>query len=192
MKLSTSRALAALFVAAVAVAGCAPRKSVKDQSTADASNAPVQREGDSAMAPAAETAEVDIRTGDFTPIPDLAPVRFAYDAYSLSEDARAALKKNVEYIKAHPTTGLLVTGNCDERGTIEYNLALGQRRATAVREYYARLGIPAKTIGTISYGKEKPSCHESTEECWTKNRRAETLMRKSPGGGVRDAKSGAR
>jgi len=70
-----------------------------------------------------------------------------------------------------------VAGHCDERGTIEYNLALGQRRAKEVRDYYLRLGVSGKSVATISYGKESPLCREANEECWAKNRRAETRIR---------------
>ncbi|HUT85833.1 MAG TPA: OmpA family protein, partial [Elusimicrobiales bacterium] len=79
---------------------------------------------------------------------------------------------------AMPGYDLLIEGHCDERGTIEYNIALGQKRANTVRTYYIRMGMPASSITTISYGKEKPLCYESSESCWTENRRTETKLRK--------------
>ncbi len=74
-------------------------------------------------------------------------------------------------LSPNPKTKVVVEGNCDERGTSEYNLALGDRRANAAKSYLVSLGIPSRRIKTISYGKEKPLCTESTEECWSKNRR---------------------
>ena len=71
----------------------------------------------------------------------------------------------------------MAAGYCDERGTVEYNLALGQKRAKEVREYYIRLGIPGQTLATISYGKEAPLCSASNDDCWAQNRRAETRVR---------------
>jgi len=71
----------------------------------------------------------------------------------------------------------LVEGHCDSRGTMGYNLALGQKRAKEVRDYYTRLGVPGSSIGTISYGEEKPSCEDETEECWGKNRKADTKVK---------------
>ena len=70
----------------------------------------------------------------------------------------------------------MVEGNCDDRGTIAYNIALGEKRANEVKDYYVRLGIPADKITTVSYGKEKPVCYEATQACWAKNRRAETIL----------------
>ena len=72
---------------------------------------------------------------------------------------------------------MLVEGHCDNRGTTEYNLSLGQKRAKEVRDYYVRLGVSENSIGTISYGEENPACEEETEECWMKNRRSETKVR---------------
>ena len=85
------------------------------------------------------------------------------------------MKANAEWLKAHPDVRVLIEGNCDERGTIEYNQALGQRRASATREYLAANGISGKRISLISYGKEKPVCQESAENCWQQNRRAELV-----------------
>jgi peptidoglycan-associated lipoprotein len=104
-------------------------------------------------------------------------VYFDYDSYALKGDSLEALKKNAEYLKAHRDLEVLVAGHCDQRGTIEYNLSLGQNRAKGVREYYIRLGVPGKALATISYGKESTVCNESTEDCWSQNRRGETRVR---------------
>ena len=81
------------------------------------------------------------------------------------------MKANAEWLKANPNVKVKIEGNCDERGTIEYNQALGQRRAASAKKYLTDMGISGKRISLISYGKEKPVCTQSTEECWQKNRR---------------------
>jgi len=108
-------------------------------------------------------------------IPELKEIHFDYDKAALGASARATLQANADWLKKNPDQLVQVAGHCDQRGTTEYNLALGQRRAKAVRDYYVMLGIPGSRVSTISYGKERPLCRESTESCWSANRRAETL-----------------
>lgn len=121
--------------------------------------------------------EGDIRGGDFQALDTIKTVTFDYDRYELSEESRAALQANAVLLKARKDWTILVEGHCDDRGTIEYNLALGQKRAKSVRDYYVRLGVPDSSMGTISYGEEKPVCTEQTDECWLQNRRAETKVK---------------
>jgi peptidoglycan-associated lipoprotein len=97
---------------------------------------------------------------------------FDYDKADLRDDARSALAGNADWLKKFPSVQVLIEGHCDERGTSAYNLALGDRRANAARDYLASLGVDATRIKTVSYGKERPGCTESTEACWQKNRRA--------------------
>lgn len=97
-------------------------------------------------------------------------IYFAFDKYDLNDGAKATLK-NLSALLGKMNAKVVIEGNCDERGTKEYNLALGDRRANAAKQYLISLGIPSAKIDTISYGKEKPICMESTEECWAKNRR---------------------
>ena len=125
----------------------------------------------------APSTEGDIRGGDFQPLDVIKTVNFDFDRYELSEEARAVLQANAALIKARKDWAVMVEGHCDDRGTVEYNLALGQKRAKAVRDYYVRLGVPEGAIGTISYGEEKPLCTEQTEDCWHRNRRAETKIK---------------
>ena len=101
----------------------------------------------------------------------LQPIYFDFDKSFIRDDARAVMKANAEWLKAHPNVKIKIEGNCDERGTKEYNQALGQRRATSAKKYLTDLGISAKRISLISYGKEKPGCTDSSESCWQKNRR---------------------
>ena len=140
---------------------------------ADIAAAPVLdiRDGDAAWS------EGDIRRGEFAAHEALRPVYFDFDGYGLSEELRETLQKNAEILKAHKEWLAVVEGHCDSRGTIEYNLALGQKRAREVRAYYTRLGVPESSIGSISYGEEKPSCGEENDTCWARNRRADTKVK---------------
>jgi len=104
----------------------------------------------------------------------LKEVRDAYfdlDKADIRADARTALSKTADFLKGYPQLKVTIEGHCDERGSTEYNLSLGDRRATAVKQYLVSLGIPADRISTVSYGKEKPFCTESNESCWQQNRR---------------------
>ena len=107
---------------------------------------------------------------------NLSPVFFALNEYSLSKGARNILKANAELLKVKGIKSITVEGNCDDRGTIAYNIALGQKRANEVRDYYIKLGVKAENITTISYGEENPLCTDQTESCWAKNRRADTVV----------------
>jgi len=97
-------------------------------------------------------------------------VYFDFDKSVLKLEAQALLKKKAEWLKANPNAKLLIEGNCDERGTAEYNLALGERRAESAKKFLADLGIDAKRISTISYGEERPMDPRHTEQAWAKNR----------------------
>jgi peptidoglycan-associated lipoprotein len=101
---------------------------------------------------------------------------FDYDKADLRDDARSALSADADWLKKHPSVQFLIEGHCDERGTAEYNLALGDRRANAAKEYLASLGVDASRVRTVSYGKERPFCTASTEDCWQQNRRAHFLI----------------
>jgi peptidoglycan-associated lipoprotein len=106
----------------------------------------------------------------------LQDVHFAYDSADLDENARATLEANAGWLRDNPNARSEIEGHCDNRGTIEYNLALGARRARAVQDYLATQGIGAERVKTISYGKELPLCHEDSEECWARNRRAHSVV----------------
>lgn len=126
---------------------------------------------------AAEESEASIRGRQFASVADLRAVRFEYDSDRFGRAGLDILKGNAAAIKRNSEWEVLVEGHCDQRGTVEYNLALGQRRAKAVRDYYILLGIPGKRIATISYGAELTSCSEATEACWAQNRRAESKVK---------------
>jgi peptidoglycan-associated lipoprotein len=101
----------------------------------------------------------------------LQPVHFDYNKALIEAEAREIMKENAEWLKAHPQAKVRIEGNCDERGTREYNQTLGQRRAASAKKYLTDMGISGQRILLISYGKEKSSCTDSTESCWQKNRR---------------------
>lgn len=100
-------------------------------------------------------------------------VHFDFDKYNIRSDQRDVLAHNAEVLEAYPNVKVLISGHCDERGTIEYNLALGEKRANTVKEYLANYGINESRLSTISYGEQQPIDTRSNEEAWAKNRRAE-------------------
>ena len=102
---------------------------------------------------------------------------FDLDQYLLPEEAQKILQKNAEWLRSHPNARILIEGHCDERGTVEYNLALGERRAQSAKDYLVNLGISLDRISMISYGKEKPFMAGHSEEAWAQNRRAHFLLR---------------
>ena len=103
-------------------------------------------------------------------------VLFAFDKSNLDDTARATLQKQAAWLSKYAAVTVVIQGNADERGTREYNLALGARRAAAVKEYLASLGVRSDRLTTISFGKERPVCEESNEACWAQNRRAVSAL----------------
>lgn len=108
----------------------------------------------------------------------LKTVYFAFDDYTLNSDSQATLNKVAEFLKGNQAVVVQVEGHCDERGSIEYNLALGERRAQSVKNYLVQLGVDAARLPTISYGEEKPVEQGHDESAWSKNRRAEFVVSK--------------
>ena len=106
----------------------------------------------------------------------LADVYFDFDRFVIRSDARAVLEANARRLKEENGRKLLIEGYCDERGTIEYNLVLGERRAQAAKQYLQDLGVPSSQIQVTSYGKEKPFCTDHSEACWQSNRRAHFVL----------------
>jgi peptidoglycan-associated lipoprotein len=101
----------------------------------------------------------------------LREIFFDYDQADLREDARETLAANSEWLKRFGSMQILIEGHADERGTSAYNLALGERRANAAKDYLASLGVDGSRVRTVSYGKERPQCNGQTEDCWQRNRR---------------------
>jgi len=104
-------------------------------------------------------------------------IHFDFDKYDLKPKAMMILDEKAAYLREHPEVRVLIEGHCDERGTNEYNLALGDRRANSAKNYLVRSGVAESRITTISYGEEQPLCMEHAESCWWKNRRAQFQVR---------------
>lgn len=103
-------------------------------------------------------------------------VYFGLDEYNLNAVAQATLRGQASWLGQNPSQSVVVEGHCDERGTREYNLGLGERRANAVKDYLVSLGVAASRVRTISYGKERPVCVASSEDCWGRNRRGVSVV----------------
>ena len=103
---------------------------------------------------------------------DLGVVLFEYDKADLTDTGRATLQKNAEYLRRWSSVRVVIEGHADSRGTNEYNMALGERRASAARDYVISLGIPAARLTIVSKGEEAPVCRDDAESCWSQNRRA--------------------
>jgi peptidoglycan-associated lipoprotein len=130
------------------------------------------------VAPAAVTPPPARRLSDaefFTE--NVRDIFFDYDRYDIREDARTILQANARAFAERSSLRVTIEGHCDERGSERYNLALGDRRANAVKEYVVGQGVSAERIDTVSYGKDQPFCTESTEQCWQQNRRAHFVLR---------------
>jgi len=106
----------------------------------------------------------------------LKDVHFGYDSYDVDSESMAALDYNVNWLRENPKAKVELEGHCDDRGTIEYNLALGAKRARSVKESLVAQGISADRISTISYGKELPLCQEESDSCWARNRRVHFVV----------------
>jgi peptidoglycan-associated lipoprotein len=123
------------------------------------------------------TAGSDLATGDLSGEGGpLADIHFAYDSAALSDEARATLERHALWLQNRREAKVTVEGHCDERGTVEYNLALGEQRARAARDYLVSLGVAAARLRTVSYGKERPLDPGNTAEAWAKNRRAHFVV----------------
>jgi peptidoglycan-associated lipoprotein len=113
----------------------------------------------------------------FREVAGLKRIHFDFDKSEIRPDAARILDGNIDWLKSNPRAAVLIEGHCDERGTNEYNLALGDRRAKATMNYLTARGVPAGRITTISYGEERPECTAHGEACWAKNRRAHFLAK---------------
>jgi peptidoglycan-associated lipoprotein len=149
------------FSAALMLAGCSTPKPVTTPS-ANNSTAPTSN----IVPGSAEDLRVNV--GD--------TVHFAYNEYNIEDNDKSTLQRQATWLQKYPSIRVTVEGDCDERGTREYNLALGARRANAVKEFLVSLGVSAGRVETISYGKEHPICTASTEDCWAQNRRGVTTI----------------
>jgi peptidoglycan-associated lipoprotein len=151
---------AGAIIALGLVIGCTPTKTGNVESTGGTSI------GAATPPPSTEPGELNPKAGG-----PLADIHFGYNDYTVQPQDGAILQSNATWLQAHPNVNVQVEGNCDERGSEDYNIALGAKRAQSAKDYLATLGISPGRISTISYGKELPICHEQGEDCWQQNRR---------------------
>jgi peptidoglycan-associated lipoprotein len=140
--------------------------------------APSSRGAGTAGAPPGGSPESRPNPRDFAAVRGLEDIYFGFDSYEIIPDAARILDTNARWMKANPGALVLIEGHTDERGTNEYNLALGERRAKAAMTYLVGQGVPAGRFTIISYGKEWPACREKTDACWARNRRAHFLTKR--------------
>jgi len=160
MKLKQYSSIGLAFVAAAGLlfAGCAKKTTVEGSTPVSSGGATTQGVS-AAQEPSSHT------------------VYFAFDSSELDAAARGILDANAAWLKTHTVSSITIEGNCDERGSREYNLALGQQRADSVRSYLASQGVPADGIGAVSFGEERPACQGTGEACWAQNRHADIVIR---------------
>jgi len=164
MQISNSLKLASVAAALLLVVGCSSKK---EASTVPPAGGPSGGGTTSSIIPgSAEDFRVNV--GD--------TVHFDFDKYDILENDKTTLQRQATWLGKYPAVRVTVEGHCDERGTREYNIALGARRANAVKEYLVSLGVSSARVDTISYGKERPICSESSEDCWAQNRRGVTTI----------------
>lgn len=165
-----------VLLSTVALWGCQKSAEVTATPEAPAEEAPAapeQARPDQKAEEERRAAEAEARERAAAAAEGLQPIYFDFDRSFVRDDARDVMKANAAWLKANPKVKVRIEGNADERGTIEYNQALGQRRAASAKKYLTDLGIAGSRISLISYGKEKPVCTDQTEECWQRNRRAD-------------------
>jgi len=179
-----------LLLAGLIISGCAKRPATtaatsapapapRAAAPATAAPAPAAPAPGPSAAPAPATAAPTTRPSpkEFTESAALKDVFFEFDKYDIRPEDTKTLDANAAWLKSNADNLVLIEGHCDERGTNEYNLALGERRAKSAMNYLVSQGVQANRITIISYGKERPVCNEQNESCWSKNRRAHFLVK---------------
>jgi peptidoglycan-associated lipoprotein len=182
-----------LVISAAFLAGCAKRPATATASvpaptgtaattgstggTTAAATAPPAATPPATAAPQAPATTARPSPKEFTAVPQLKPIYFDFDKYDIRPGDARVLDANAQWLKSNSEQLVLIEGHCDERGTNEYNLALGERRAKSTMNYLVSQGVQASRITIISYGEERPVCTQHNEECWSKNRRAQFLVK---------------
>lgn len=168
------------------LAGCSTTKPPATTETTAQSQQP--KNAPSKGAPSSSTSQSSLsqlQKGQGVGTPATSPLKdiyFDFDRADLRPDARETLKANGDWLKNNPAATVQIEGHCDERGTSEYNLALGAKRAQSAKDYLVTLGVQERRISTISYGEEIPVCTEHNEECWQKNRHDRFVVKSGPTG----------
>jgi peptidoglycan-associated lipoprotein len=170
--------LVAIFLLSLIFTGCSGSKEVMQTPASDPIEPAVATDPEPNVPAYTRPAEESAKTETASAVPFvLQNVYFELDRYDLTPEALQTLADNSRVLKAHSDARVVVEGHCDERGTVEYNLALGDKRAKAVRDYLISLGVNPSQLLTISYGKERPLDSSQTESAWARNRRAEFAKR---------------
>src|SRR5215510_11559234 len=165
-----------IFLVVLSVSGCPKKTPPPSESTLGPTGGGPEL-GEHALPPPSDQGKrVEDRLaggGESGPLQD---IHFNYDSFELSSEARDILRSNANWLQSNMQVKVEIEGHCDDRGTVEYNLALGAKRAKAARDYLVSLGISPERMSTISYGEELPLCHDSNESCWQQNRRVHFLV----------------
>jgi len=177
--------LASLLAVSLFVAACAKRPALVGSAApaptaAAVTTPPAPVEAAPAASPPAPVAAAPVAPPppkEFQARTELRAIHFDFDKYAIRPGDAKILDANAEWLKSNPDSLLLIEGHCDERGTNEYNMALGDRRAKATMNYLLAQGVQSARISTISYGEERPLCTEHNESCWSQNRRAELKVK---------------
>jgi peptidoglycan-associated lipoprotein len=167
MKFSSTMKFAVLS-AALLLAACTHKQEAVTTAPPPAPPPPPQQQAVTSSIIPGSAQDFKVNVGD--------TVHFALNKYNIEDNDKGTLGKQAAWLSRYPTVRLSIEGHCDERGTREYNLALGARRANAVKEYLVAQGVSAARLETISYGKERPICTESNEDCWAQNRRGVSVI----------------
>lgn len=176
--MKTTRALALLIAVLLSpAAGCQAAKTQAGLVAATRESSTTVAAVESPDRDALPAASLPPPPQEFVPVPRLADIYFDYDAHEVRAEDTRVLDENAEWLRANPNALVLIEGHTDERGTREYNLALGDLRAAAAMGHLVARGIPAARMVAISYGKERPVCTERNETCWARNRRAHFLVK---------------
>lgn len=171
-----------LAILLLPVVGCGPKKPKTPAGTETVTETVVEEEAVEIVPEPEPTPAADVQQspldGDLVSATKyayqqglLGEIFFEFDKSNLTSEARERLSKNAQFLKNNGSFVVTIEGHCDERGTAEYNIALGERRANAARDYLISLGVSGSRLQTISYGKERPVCSASNETCWSRNRR---------------------
>ncbi|HXR94884.1 MAG TPA: peptidoglycan-associated lipoprotein Pal [Rhizomicrobium sp.] len=167
MKFSSTMKFAVLS-AALLLAACTHKQEAVNTAPPPAPPPPPQQQAVTSSIIPGSAQDFKVNVGD--------TVHFALNKYNIEDSDKNTLNKQAAWLGRYPSVRLNIEGHCDERGTREYNLALGARRANAVKEYLVAQGVSAARLETISYGKERPICTESNEDCWAQNRRGVSVI----------------
>lgn len=181
MKNLSTRLLVMLFVLTLLVAGCAKKPVAEEPVVTEPTEVAVVEEQQPAVVveqPVAETSAPDPAQVALEALSGLMRIYFDFDQYVLTDAAKQGLANNAKLLKAAPSVMVKIEGHCDERGSDEYNLALGEKRALATKNYLASLGVEASRMSIISYGEEMPLDSGKNEMAWSKNRRAEFKVKR--------------